>query len=79
VAIINYTKRMSSQKSTYRNKPYISGKELEYVTRAISAGKIASDGHFTKSCASLLEKTFGRAPLDELLKALIVLNSLPDR
>jgi ABC-type amino acid transport substrate-binding protein len=28
---------------------------------------------------AILEKTFGRAPLDELLKALIVLNSLPDR
>jgi ABC-type amino acid transport substrate-binding protein len=28
---------------------------------------------------AILEKTFGRGPLDELLKALIVLNSLPDR
>ncbi len=28
---------------------------------------------------AILEKTFGKAPLDELLKALIVLNSLPDR
>jgi ABC-type amino acid transport substrate-binding protein len=28
---------------------------------------------------AILEKTFGKAPSDELLKALIVLNSLPDR
>ena len=28
---------------------------------------------------AILEKTFGKTPLDELLKALIVLNSLPDR
>jgi len=28
---------------------------------------------------AILEKSFGRAPLDELLKAMIVLNSLPDR
>ena len=28
---------------------------------------------------AILEKTFGKAPPDELLKALIVLNSLPDR
>jgi ABC-type amino acid transport substrate-binding protein len=28
---------------------------------------------------AILEKTFGKASLDELLKALIVLNSLPDR
>lgn len=28
---------------------------------------------------AILEKTFGKAPLDELMKALIVLNSLPDR
>ena len=34
------------------NKPFISGNELQYVTQAISEGKIASDGHFTKSCAA---------------------------
>lgn len=43
------------------NKPFISGKELQYVTQAISEGKIASDGHFTKSCAGILEETFGIA------------------
>jgi len=43
------------------NKPYISGKELEYVTQAITDGKIASDGQFTKACVGLLEETFGIA------------------
>jgi dTDP-4-amino-4,6-dideoxygalactose transaminase len=43
------------------NKPFISGKELEYVTQAITAGQIASDGQFTKSCAGLMEQTFGIA------------------
>ncbi len=43
------------------NKPYISGKEVQYVTQAISDGKIASDGHYTKLCAGLLEETFGIA------------------
>jgi dTDP-4-amino-4,6-dideoxygalactose transaminase len=43
------------------NKPYVSGKELEYVTRAITAGEIAADGRFTKSCARFLETHFGIA------------------
>lgn len=40
------------------NKPHVSGKELEYVTRAISAGEIAADGRFTKACARLMEQRF---------------------
>ncbi len=40
------------------NKPYISGKELEYVGLAINAGKIAADGHFTRLCSKLLESQF---------------------
>jgi len=40
------------------NKPYVSGKENEYVTRAITAGEIAADGRFTKACARILEERF---------------------
>lgn len=40
------------------NKPYISGNELHYVTQAIAGDKIASDGHFTRLCAQLLETEF---------------------
>ncbi len=43
------------------NKPFISGKEIDYISQAVRQGKIASDGHFTKSCAKLLEETFGIA------------------
>jgi dTDP-4-amino-4,6-dideoxygalactose transaminase len=43
------------------NKPHITGKELEYVTRAITAGEIAADGRFTKGCARFLEEKFGIA------------------
>ncbi len=40
------------------NKPYIAGKELHYIAQAIAAGRISADGHFTKSCARLLETKF---------------------
>lgn len=40
------------------NKAYVSGKESEYVTRAIAAGEIAADGRFTKACARILEERF---------------------
>src|SRR3954471_22803922 len=43
------------------NKPHVSGKELEYVTRAINAGEIAADGRFTKGCARFLEEKFAIA------------------
>ena len=33
------------------NKPWILGKELEYVAEAIRTGAIAGDGPFTRRCA----------------------------
>lgn len=41
------------------SKPFITGREIEYISRAISSGAIASDGEFTKRCAQLLEGRFG--------------------
>lgn len=41
------------------SKPFITGKELEYIARAVSSGAVASDGEFTRRCASLLEQRFG--------------------
>ena len=41
------------------HKPFISGKELHYIAQAIAAEQIASDGRFTKQCASVLETEFG--------------------
>jgi dTDP-4-amino-4,6-dideoxygalactose transaminase len=41
------------------NKPHITGKELDYISKAISSGKIAADGYFTRNCASLLKERLG--------------------
>ena len=41
------------------NRPYVSGKELEYVSQAISRGEIAADGRFSKGCARIIQERFG--------------------
>jgi dTDP-4-amino-4,6-dideoxygalactose transaminase len=41
------------------NRPFIAGKELFYIAQAVTSGKIAGDGHFTKACAELLEREYG--------------------
>jgi dTDP-4-amino-4,6-dideoxygalactose transaminase len=41
------------------SKPWVLGTELEYVTQAIRAGALASDGPFTRRCARLMEERFG--------------------
>ncbi|MBO9701061.1 MAG: dTDP-4-amino-4,6-dideoxygalactose transaminase [Sporocytophaga sp.] len=41
------------------NKPFIIGKELEYIRQAVESGKISGDGKFSKLSQSLLEKRFG--------------------
>jgi dTDP-4-amino-4,6-dideoxygalactose transaminase len=40
------------------NKPFITGREIEYITSAISNSGIAADGHFTRRCAELLADRF---------------------
>ncbi|MFY9555184.1 MAG: dTDP-4-amino-4,6-dideoxygalactose transaminase [Blastocatellia bacterium] len=40
------------------NKPFITGREIEYIARALSDGKIAGDGFFTRGCQDLLEQRF---------------------
>ena len=40
------------------NKPFITGKEIEYIAQAISSGAVAADGYFTKRCAELLADRF---------------------
>lgn len=32
------------------NKPYLQGRELEYIAQAVKSGKISGDGVFTKKC-----------------------------
>lgn len=41
------------------NKPFIAGKELEYIAQSVASGNIAADGQFTKACAELLCRRFG--------------------
>ncbi len=41
------------------NKPYLTGKELAYISAAHSNGMLSGDGPFTKKCQLWLEKTTG--------------------
>lgn len=41
------------------NKPYLSGRETEYITQAVENGKISGDGWFTKLCHEFFEKRYG--------------------
>jgi len=41
------------------NKPFLVGKELDYIAEAIHTGNVASDGRFTQACTQLLETRFG--------------------
>lgn len=40
------------------NKPFIIGKELDYLAQSVLSGHIAGDGLFTKKCHLLMEKEF---------------------
>jgi dTDP-4-amino-4,6-dideoxygalactose transaminase len=41
------------------NKPYLSGKEIEYIKDAVASMKISGDGNFTKKCHQFFEKKYG--------------------
>lgn len=41
------------------NKPYMTGKELWYISQAHHRGMLAGDGYFTKACHSWLEQSTG--------------------
>ncbi|HTB05782.1 MAG TPA: dTDP-4-amino-4,6-dideoxygalactose transaminase, partial [Bacteroidia bacterium] len=41
------------------NKPYITGKEHNYIQKATRSGKISGDGIFTKKCQAFFEKKYG--------------------
>lgn len=41
------------------NKPFLTGKETQYIQEAVVSGKISGDGLFTKKCHAFFEKTFG--------------------
>lgn len=41
------------------NKPYLSGKELYYISQTIHSGKTSGNQHFTKKVHSFFNQTFG--------------------
>src|SRR6266576_6650124 len=41
------------------NKPYVVGKEFEYIQQAVDNLHLAGDGPFTKRCEALLEQELG--------------------
>ncbi|HRK53713.1 MAG TPA: dTDP-4-amino-4,6-dideoxygalactose transaminase [Cyclobacteriaceae bacterium] len=40
------------------NKPYLSGKEIQFIKEAVELGKISGNGHFTKKCHSFFERRY---------------------
>lgn len=42
------------------NKPYMTGRELDYIKLAVESGKISGDGGFTRKCHAWLEQRLGR-------------------
>ncbi len=43
------------------NKPYITGKETDYINEAVALGRLSAGGIFTKKCEHFLEERFGFA------------------
>lgn len=41
------------------NKPYLTGKELQYVVEAVNSGKISGNGMFTQKCQKFFEQRYG--------------------
>lgn len=41
------------------NKPYLTGKETDYITDAVKSGKISGNGKYTKLCQDFFESKFG--------------------
>ncbi len=40
------------------NKPFIVGKELDYIREAVDRGKLTGDGHFTRMCHEYFQKRY---------------------
>lgn len=67
------------------NKPYLSGKETEYIQQAVKTLKISGDGLFTKKCHAFFEKKYGfkkclltTSCTDALEMAALLLDIQPD-
>lgn len=43
------------------NRPYIAGREMYYIARAVLGGRSSGDGPFTKKCHAFIEEALGAA------------------
>ena len=41
------------------NKPFLTGKETQYITDAVTSGKLSGNGIFTKKCQQFFEEHYG--------------------
>ena len=41
------------------NKPFLTGKEIEYISEAHTIGQLSGDGFFTKKCSEWLQTNLG--------------------
>lgn len=41
------------------NKPFLTGKEVHYIYKAVSAGKLSGNGQFTKKCQNFFQEKYG--------------------
>ncbi|GHT22610.1 dTDP-4-amino-4,6-dideoxy-D-glucose transaminase [Bacteroidia bacterium] len=41
------------------NKPYLTGKETQYIEQAVRSGKISGNGQFTQKCQQFFEQKYG--------------------
>lgn len=41
------------------NKPFLTGKETQYIQQAVQSGKISGNGDFTKKCQAWFEQRYG--------------------
>lgn len=43
------------------NRPFLAGKELEYIAQTVKLGKTSGNGYFTKQCQGFFERQYGFA------------------
>ncbi len=41
------------------NKPFMTGRELDYIQQAVASGKISGNGGFTRRCHAFMKERFG--------------------
>ncbi len=50
---------MEVNKNIPFNKPFLTGKEVQYIYEAVNSGKISGNGIFTKKCQEFFEERYG--------------------